>query len=131
MVSLAKRANEAHDLLVWMEELPSVFNHVLMDDFNTEYSYLTFTKIYINIYGNYYYYFKDFTNSIFFWEKDDNLFIDLKIRKITTIKIKRNKFHSNQQMKRIRMSHSLGYNMSQSITLPKSMWEREREREAL
>ena len=29
MVSLAKRANEAHDLLVWMEELPSVFNYVL------------------------------------------------------------------------------------------------------
>ena len=49
MVSLAKRANEAHDLLVWMEELPSVFNYVLMDDFNTEYSYLTFSK-YIYIY---------------------------------------------------------------------------------
>ena len=50
-MSLAKRANGAHDLLVWMEELLLVFNYVLMDDFNTEYSYLTFSKnIYIYIY---------------------------------------------------------------------------------
>ena len=63
-MSLAKRANGAHDLLVWMEELLLVFNYVLMDDFNTEYSYLTFSKyIYIYIY----YYFKDFTNSDFFF----------------------------------------------------------------
>ena len=61
-MSLAKRANEAHDLLVWMEELPSVFNYVLMDDFNTEYSYLTFSK-YIYIY----YYLKNFTYSDFFF----------------------------------------------------------------
>ena len=61
-MSLAKRANETHDLLVWMEELPSVFNYVLMISI-LNIAILPSPKIYIYIY----YYFKDFTNSDFFF----------------------------------------------------------------